>query len=89
MNDEQIKSMDTTRLCKAYGQGQRDCFGHGYSAASVLQDKIANELISRGQTHIPNIFGPIEITNDWQGFQSRQRAAVSQRHTIKKKSENV
>lgn len=84
MTDEQIKNMDTVRLCKVYAQGMRDCFGRGWPGASVLQDAIANELISRGLTHIPNIFGPIEIKNDWQGFQSRQRSALSQRHTVKK-----
>jgi hypothetical protein len=83
MTDEQIKTMDTARLCKAYGQGQRDCFGRGWSGAAILQDKIANELLSRGVTHIPNIFGPIEIISDWRGFQSRQRYALTQRHTVK------
>lgn len=84
MTDEQIKNLDTERLCKAYGQGQKDCFGRGWPAAAVLQDKIAAELISRGLTHIPNIFGDIEIKTDWQGFQSRQRYALSQRHKIEK-----
>ncbi len=76
---DRMKRLDTPRLIKEYASSMRDCFGRGWPAASVMQDARANELLARGITHIPNIFGDIEIKTDWQDFQRNQRAALATR----------
>ena len=49
-------------LQRAYLEGTRDSrnamFGHN---AAVLQREVARELLARGETTIPNLFGPLAI----------------------------
>lgn len=76
---ERIKRMSTESLLREYSQSVRDCFGHGWPAASIVQDIRAEELISRGVTHVTNIFGDIEIRTNWREFQHNQRTAIATR----------
>jgi hypothetical protein len=56
----------TAHLLYEYKDNMRACFdpmfGHNCRKA---QNQVANMLLERGTTHLPNIFGPIPITNKW------------------------
>lgn len=59
---EHLRNCDTKCLKTEYTKNMRGCFdklfGHN---ARRFQNLIATVLIGRGETHIDNIFGPIEI----------------------------
>ena len=62
---------------KEYFQLQKDCFGFYAHNAGPAMDKLANELLTEGWTHLDNIFKNIEIKNDHTGFVGRQAVAKS------------
>lgn len=65
---EALRFVETDTLVREYQGRMRDCFnaifGH---AASRAQDLIGSELIQRGITEIPNLFGSIEVNDNWFG----------------------
>ena len=70
---------DDLRLTQEYSRSMRDGFGRGWPAGAERLDAIAEELLRRGVTHVPNIFGDIEIKANWQEFQAGQRAVIATR----------
>ena len=65
----------TETLMREYLELGKDVFGFYAHNAAEERDRIARELIERGFTNIPNIFGPIEIKSDNVGFVGRQSIA--------------
>lgn len=59
----------------------KDIFGFYARNAADERDKIARELIARGFTHIPHMFGPMKIKCDNAGFVGRQSIAKAI-HTV-------
>lgn len=53
--------MDDARLQKEYIESMRHCYGIFGGNARRQMEAIGAELIRRGVTEIPNIFGPITI----------------------------
>lgn len=52
----------TERLVNEYRSTTRDCFGAMFGHnAKRFRDLVADELLKRGVTEIPNIFGPIPV----------------------------
>ncbi len=53
-------------LLREYRQGMRHCFDRmfGHNARKA-QNEVAAELLSRGITEMPNIFGAIQIKSNW------------------------
>ena len=52
----------TERLLKEYGDGMRDCFNSMFGGnARRFHNLVAQELLNRGVTHVPNFFGDIAI----------------------------
>ena len=68
---------DTDPRHKEYCQLQKDCFGFYAHNAGPSMDRLANELLNEGWTHLANPFGSIEIKNDHAGFVGRQSIAKS------------
>ncbi len=53
-------------LLREYKEGMRPCFGRMFGRnARKAQNEVAKELLSRGITELPNIFGAIPIKSDW------------------------
>ncbi len=65
---EQIDRMDTKRLVAEYIDIGRSVYPHNplYHNAREYADMLGSELLKRGITEIPNIFGPIRVRNDYQ-----------------------
>jgi hypothetical protein len=71
--------MPSDRRHGEYNQGVRNCFGFYARNAAQAQDKLAEQLVSEGFTHIYNMFGSHPIKTDWRGFAGRQMAANAMR----------
>jgi hypothetical protein len=53
--------MSTPSLMKEYLELQKASFGIFGANAKRAANEIVDELLSRGVTEIPNIFGPIQL----------------------------
>lgn len=61
-----LHEQDTAWLQREYLAGMRDCFNKMFGrSARRYQNLVAGELIARGETVIPNLFGSIDVTADW------------------------
>jgi hypothetical protein len=70
-----MKTKPTEKLMREYIELGKDIFGFYARNAADERDKIARELNARGFTHIPHMFGPMEIQCDNVGFVGRQSIA--------------
>lgn len=54
------------QLVSEYKTGMKHTFSKVFGRnAKIAQNLVADELIRRGITEIPNMFGPIQISNKW------------------------
>ena len=64
--DDRLLRMSDDDLIREYETGMKYCFCRMFGKNQRRQQNaIADELFRRGVTHVPNIFGPIEIVNTW------------------------
>ena len=61
MEQAMIERMDNDCLIREYLDLNKARFGLFGNNAAMAQTKVAAELIKRGVTQIPNIFGPIPV----------------------------
>jgi hypothetical protein len=53
-------------LVETYAQQMRDCFSQPFARnMRILQRELGGYLLCQGITEVPNIFGPIPITDKW------------------------
>lgn len=73
---ESLAKASDDDLLADYRQGMKDVFGamFGHNAA-IRQDLIADELLRRGITEIPNMLGPIPVRTGNRKFASDQATA--------------
>ena len=58
-----LKGQTTEKLQKEYLSRMRDTFSRMFGGnARRAANLVVDELLERGETHVPNLFGPIEIT---------------------------
>ncbi len=66
-----LSECSSESLITEYSGSVRDSFGMFGHNAATWGNLCADELLSRGITHYPNIFGPIEIKSTLRGPVSR------------------
>jgi len=63
---KKLEALTTPQIVKEYTEGLRDCFSKMFGQnARILQNAYARELLRRGITALPNIFGDLPITDQW------------------------
>lgn len=72
-----LAAYTVAELAREYFECQRDCFGFNIFCNNARKyfNLIVDELRTRGITHLPNIFGPIEV-RPWQSRNLGQSPAV-------------
>jgi hypothetical protein len=63
---EDLKKVDDDQLIAEYKNNMKSVFGQLFGHnAKKWQNMIADELLSRGITSVPNIIFPIKVENNW------------------------